>query len=179
MERPSKQGFSLRGLVVLVIALLIIALDQYTKALVRGHIPEHTSWNPIPWLDRIVTLTHVRNTGAAFGLFQNMGIVFVIVALVVIVLIILYYRELAENSWMLRFAFGLQLGGAAGNLIDRIARGYVTDFIDVRIWPVFNVADSAVVVGTALLAYYALFVDRPEQALAPAVDEPQLEAEDT
>ena len=158
-----KKSF-VHGLVLFAIGLVVISADQYTKYLVRKYCPLNTSWNPIPWLDRFVTLTYVKNTGAAFGIFPDMSIVFAIIALVVVVLILVYYRRLSEVSWILRVAFGLQLGGAIGNLIDRVARGYVTDFIDVRVWPVFNIADSSVVVGTILLAYYALFLDRgPEQ----------------
>jgi signal peptidase II len=102
----------------------------------------------------------VENTGVAFGLFRGMNWLFVIVAAVVIVLIVVYYRRLAAASWLLHVAFGLQLAGALGNQIDRVLRGHVTDFIDVRVWPIFNVADSAVVVGTTLLAIYVFFLDR-------------------
>ena len=143
------------------IGLLVIALDQWTKAWVRNNLPLNISSNPVPWLDPIFTFTHTQNTGAAFGLFKNLGGVFVLVALAVILAIAIYYQQLASNSWLLRVAFGLQLGGAAGNLIDRLRFGYVTDFVDVRWWPIFNVADSSVVVGAILLAYYALFLDRP------------------
>jgi len=146
-------------MILFAIALAIVALDQYTKALVRENLPLNTSWMPIPWLDPFVTLTHTRNTGAAFGLFPSLGVVFRLISLVVVVAITFLFRRLAAGSWLLRIAFGLQLGGATGNLIDRVAWGYVTDFIDVRVWPIFNVADSALVVGTALLAYYALFVE--------------------
>jgi len=150
---------------------MVVALDQYTKHLVREYLPLNVSWNPITWLDPIVTLTHTRNTGAAFGLFPDMGLFFVIVALVVVVAIIAYYRQLAAGSWMLRIAFGLQLGGAVGNnLIDRLCRGYVTDFIDFRVWPVFNVADSAVVVGTILLVVYALFLDPGRKDTSESAD---------
>lgn len=154
-----KTRFDWRGATLFAVALAIVALDQYTKVLVRGNLPLNTSWMPIPWLDPIVTLTHTRNTGAAFGLFPSLGGVFRLVSLVVVVAIIFFFRRLAATSWLLRIAFGLQLGGAAGNLVDRVVLGYVTDFIDVRVWPIFNVADSAIVVGTVLLAYYALFVE--------------------
>ncbi len=143
------------------IGLLVILLDQYTKHLVRQSIPLGVSWNPIAWLEPIMTFTHVRNSGAAFGLFPELSVIFILVALAVIVGIVIYYRQLTQASLLLRVAFGLQLGGATGNLIDRLAFGYVTDFVDFRVWPVFNVADSAVVVGTALLAYYALFAGEP------------------
>jgi signal peptidase II len=141
------------------IALVVVALDQYTKVLVRENLPLNVSWMPIPWLDPLVTLTYVRNAGAAFGLFPGLGGVFRFVALGVVVTIIVFSRQLAASSWPLRLAFGLQLGGATGNLIDRMVLGHVVDFIDVRVWPIFNIADSAIVVGTALLAYYALFVE--------------------
>lgn len=142
------------------IGLLVVAVDQCAKSLVRRHLALNASWDPIPWLGRIVTFTHVQNTGAAFGLFPTGTVFLVVVAVVVIVLIVAYHRQFAGGSWVLRVAFGLQLGGASGNLVDRLARGFVTDFIDLHVWPVFNVADSSVVVGTALLAYYALFLER-------------------
>lgn len=169
--------WSFRGISVFVIGLLVIAIDQFTKSLVRRHLPVNGSWNPIPWLGRIVTFTHVRNTGAAFGLFPSGTILFAVVAVVVIVMIAAYHRQLAGGSWVLRVAFGLQLGGATGNLVDRIARGYVTDFIDCHVWPVFNVADSSIVVGTALLAYYALFLEprREESGALDALGEADLD----
>ncbi len=160
-----KRRFDWRGLALFAVAAAVIALDQYTKALVRENLTPYVSWNPIKWLEPYVTLTYVKNTGAAFGLFPNMGALFIVVAVVVVALIVVYYRRLAESSWLLKVAFGLQLGGAIGNnLIDRLFRGYVTDFVDVRIWPIWNVADASIVVGTALLAYYAIFGDRKAQA---------------
>ncbi|MCD6518425.1 MAG: signal peptidase II [Anaerolineae bacterium] len=152
-----------RRLSLLVIGAIVIAVDQFTKSWVRQHIPLYASWNPLPWLRPIVTLTHVRNTGAAFGFLPQFGSVFIIIALMVVLLIFVFYRQLARGSWVLHLALGLQLGGATGNLIDRLVRGYVTDFIDFHVWPVFNVADSSIVVGTALLAYYSLFLDREDE----------------
>lgn len=146
------------------LAAVIVALDQLTKSWVRANLPLHVSWNPISWLDPIVTLTHVQNTGAAFGMLPSLGGVFAVVAVVVVAMILLFYRRLAQGSLLLQVTFGLQLGGAVGNLIDRLARGYVTDFVDLRWWPVFNVADSALVIGTILLAIYALFLDRELKA---------------
>lgn len=154
-----------------LIAAVVIAIDQYTKALVRAHLPLNVSWNPIAWLDPIVTLTHVQNTGAAFGLLPQFGGMFIIIAIVVVLLIILFYRQLAQGSFLLQVAFGLQLGGALGNLCDRLARGYVTDFVDLRWWPVFNVADSAIVVGTILLTYYVLFIEGAKERAKAARDD--------
>lgn len=154
----------LTELTLFFVALLIIGLDQYTKHLVREGLELGTSHNPLSWLEPIVTLTHVRNTGAAFGLFPGMQYFFAAVALVVVALIVVYHKQLTDDSFFLHMAFGLQLGGATGNLIDRILQGYVTDFIDFRVWPVFNVADSAVVVGTILLVYYTFFLSAPAES---------------
>ncbi len=164
-----KRRFDPRGLILFAVGLIVIVLDQIVKAEVRQHLPLNQSWNPIGWLDPIVTFTYLTNSGAAFGLFPSLGPVYVLVALAVIVVIIVFYRRLSEASWVLRLAFGLQLGGAAGNMVDRLWRGYVTDFIDFRVWPVFNIADMSVVVGTCLLAYYALFMDR-QQGGQPLAD---------
>jgi signal peptidase II len=165
-----KRKPSLLRYALFVIALVDVAIDQYTKAWVRNNLVLHESWDPIPWLSRIVTFTYARNTGAAFGLFPSMSIIFVFAALIVVLAIIIYYRRLAETSWFLQVTFGLQMGGAIGNLIDRLTRGYVTDFINFRIWPVFNVADASIVVGTALLAYFAIFLDQSEEEAAAEKD---------
>lgn len=156
-----------RGIAVPLGAVLVIALDQLSKHWVRLRIPLNASWQPIPWLDPIFTFTHTRNTGAAFGLFSEMNIVFIVLALVVAVAILVIYRHLAEQSWLLRAALALQLGGATGNLIDRVTAGYVTDFVNLRWWPIFNVADASIVVGTILLAIYALFVEQAEATQRP------------
>ena len=167
-----KQVTSLAALVV--IAILIVVFDQVTKHWVRTTIPEYGSWMPIPWLAKIVTFTHLRNSGAAFGMFPGLGPLFMVVAAGVIIAIVVYYRKLAEESWLLRIAFGLQLGGATGNLIDRLFHDmHVTDFLDFGWWPVFNVADSSVVIGTIILGAYVLFMydeqadDDGEPTLAP------------
>jgi len=166
-RKASVNKSAIRGGTLFLVLLggCVVALDQWTKQWVRSHIPLGVSWDPIPWLNRIVTFTHVDNSGAAFGLFPGLSSVFVVIAMVVIVGIFFFYRRMAQSSWLLLISLGLQLGGATGNLIDRLLRdGRVTDFVDFRVWPVFNVADSAVVIGTALLAYYALFVDCPDVA---------------
>lgn len=144
-----------------VTALLVLMADQYTKLLVRRHLPLNVPYQPIEWLDPIFTFRHTQNTGAAFGLLPGLGVVFMAVALIVVVGIIIYYRRVENAPLVLRLALGLQLGGAIGNLIDRARFGYVVDFIDFRWWPVFNVADSGLFIGTFLLAWYILFIDRP------------------
>ncbi|MCS7003444.1 MAG: signal peptidase II, partial [Dehalococcoidia bacterium] len=157
------------GLFVTV-AVVIILVDQITKALVRAFLPVNTSW-PEEWLWR---LTHIHNYGAAFGLFQNLGGVFMVIAIVAAGLIVYFYRRLPPNAWIVRLALGMQLGGAIGNLIDRLHQGYVTDFFDLRPYPyVFNIADSAIVGGVFLLAYYLLFVAKDDhpKATPPPSDE--------
>ncbi|OGO05430.1 MAG: signal peptidase II, partial [Chloroflexi bacterium RBG_13_56_8] len=150
VRKPDWRGLSLLG-----VGILVIALDQYTKFLVRKHLALNVSWNPIPWLDPIVTFTRTENSGAAFGILPGLSVIFAIVAIVVVIGFALFYRKLASSSWLLRLAVGVQWGGAAGNLVDRLRfGGLVTDFIDFRWFPVFNVADSSIVVGTILLAVY-------------------------
>jgi len=169
-----------RGLFLFGLALLIIVLDQWSKTWVRANLALNESWMPIAWLDPFVTFTHIHNTGVAFGMLQNRGILFVIVNLVVVAAIIAYYWRIESNSWLLRIALALELGGAIGNLIDRLARGYVTDFVNVRFFAVFNVADSCITVGAILLGIYALFLDRDQPEVAAqaiSADQPTQDAD--
>jgi len=137
-------------------AALTLIADQLSKSFIRAHLRLGESWIPFPALGRWFAITHVTNTGAAFGLFPQMGLVFVAIAVVVVAAIVIYYRHLPAEQWLVRVSLGLQLGGALGNLIDRLRYGHVTDFLDFKVWPVFNVADSAIVVGVAILAYCLL-----------------------
>lgn len=142
-----------------LVAALVIALDQWTKFLVRSIIPANTSRDPITGFGKYLTFTHVRNTGAAFGMFRDTNTLFIILPILVAGAIIVYSVRQGRQPWPLVLAFGMQVGGALGNVVDRIVIGGVTDFIDVHWWPIFNVADSSVVIGTAVLAIVALFVD--------------------
>ena len=144
------------------VALLILVADQISKYLVLSNLNPGHSWNPVASLTPWVSVTHVTNTGAAFGLFPDQGSLFVIIAVIVVAAIIFYYRHLPAGQWWIKVSLGLQLGGALGNLLDRLRLGYVIDFIDFKIWPVFNLADSAIVIGVAILAYY-LLRDRGEK----------------
>jgi signal peptidase II len=142
------------------IASLVLALDQFTKYLVETGIPLYQSWAPIPALAPFFRLTHTSNTGAAFGLFQGGGGIFAILATIVAGAIIYYTLTLPAGYLALRLALGLQLGGALGNLVDRVQLGHVTDFLDFGPWPVFNLADTAVVTGVLLLAWIMLQEER-------------------
>lgn len=137
-------------LLALVVALVLLA-DQATKAYVTAHLDLHESWMPLDWLEPVFRFTLVHNTGAAFGIFPGGGSIFLVIAVVVSSIIVFYYRQLPAGTWLVRAALGLQMGGALGNVIDRVRLGYVVDFFNVTHWPVFNVADSSIVVGVGLL----------------------------
>ena len=112
----------------------VLLIDQVTKNLVETRIPLYSYWAPIPALANIFRITHTANTGAVFGLFQGSGWFFAILAVVVASAIVYFNVTLPGRQWLLRLALGLQLGGALGNLTDRLRQGHVTDFIDVGPW---------------------------------------------
>ena len=131
--------------------LSIVGLDRLTKILFSRILDINES---IALVRNIVHFTLVHNTGIAFGLFKDCGAVFVIMPLILTGLLIYniyYYRHSEHLNRTYIIAFSLILGGAIGNLIDRIMLGYVVDFIDLRVWPVFNIADSAITIGAAVI----------------------------
>lgn len=155
MRKPSRLLAS--PVVVLLIGGLIIWADQLSKMWIRANVP--------PWQSLvdfgIFQIAHVRNTGAAFGLFQGQSFLLTIFSILGVAALLVYLFAFQRRLPLLegilgRLALGLVLGGAAGNLIDRLRLGYVTDFIDFKIWPAFNVADSAITVGMLLLVYCLL-----------------------
>lgn len=150
---------------VMVIATIVVALDQWTKNLVEANIPLWQAYPPFPSLAQYFNLVHYQNSGAAFGLLRGQAGLFVVVAVVVIVIIVMYSRFLTYDGWWMRLALGLMLGGAVGNLVDRVTQGgLVTDFMRFTVtiggrvyeWPSWNVADASIVVGTILLAILLL-----------------------
>ena len=114
----------------------------------------------IPIIRNVFHITYVMNPGAAFGLFAYRTRYFILVTIAVVAAIVLFGRVLSRDNRWLQMSLGLQLGGALGNLADRLAVGMVTDFLDFRIWPVFNLADTAIVIGVALFAVEVLFGGR-------------------
>ena len=133
---------------------IIIALDQWTKALVRANIAPSEMWLPdnLTWLMPYARLINWHNSGAAFGSFQGFSWIFTLLAFVVAGLIIYYYPRVEAGDWWLKLAMGLQLGGALGNVVDRLARGgQVTDFISIGNFAVFNIADASISIGVAIL----------------------------
>ena len=136
------------------VAVLILALDQITKLIVDRTFKNGSH---IDLFGGLVRLDYTANTGAAFGMFRDQSALFALVAIVVGVGILIAFYRLRYSPWPVRFGLALILGGAAGNVMDRIRLGHVVDFIDLRWWPVFNVADSAVVVGVCLLVLVSVF----------------------
>lgn len=150
----SKQNNRIALPTIFGIALVLYLIDQATKYLVIRYLPLGDWWSLTPEIARLARFTHITNTGAAFGMFPQLGTFFMLVAVVVIFGIVVFYHRLPIKSVWVRLSLGLQLGGAMGNLSDRIFRGSVVDFIDIGFWPIFNIADAAIVLGVAMLAYY-------------------------
>ena len=151
--------------IVLVTAGVVVGLDRWTKELIRAAMPLYSSTTPIPSLEGYLSFQHVNNYGAAFGIFQGGRIFFTIVAFVVSAGILYYAAQhLPISERFVRLLLGLEMGGAIGNVIDRIEQGFVTDFIvtgipGVYYIPNWNVADSAVVGGVIGLAVVILWQD--------------------
>ncbi|HAN86978.1 MAG TPA: signal peptidase II [Firmicutes bacterium] len=126
----------------------VVLIDQITKTIVTRQI---APWDEIECLGGLLRITHVYNPGAAFGILQNKQILSIIAAVIGTALILFFYPRIPRRRWSMRLGMALSLGGALGNLVDRVVVGSVIDFIDIGFLPVFNVADSAIVVGVALL----------------------------
>ena len=135
--------------------LIALILDQLTKWQVIENLSVGESWPTTGFL----RFTHAWNTGTAFSLFQGQGVILTWVSLVAVVVLTWIYRSIDDPPWLLRIAFGLQFGGAVGNIVDRVRIGHVTDFIDVGPWPIFNIADSSIVIGIGLMIFYFWFLD--------------------
>ena len=155
----------------LLISLATLALDQWTKQLVEVHLSDHASIEVIPGL---LNFTHVRNTGVAFGLFATRGnllgtAILTLLGLAALAFVAYYFRIVPRHDRPLLIALALVMGGAVGNLLDRIARGAVTDFVDFYYgtyhWHTFNVADTAISIGIGLMIL-GTFFQRGEPALA-------------
>lgn len=144
----SSRGRFLVYLRVLLAAAAIFALDYLTKMLATSSLTQAQSVSVIP---NIFHFTLVLNDGVAFGLLKDKADIFIPVSLGAIAFIVLYIRRAAFINAATTAALGLILGGALGNLVDRIRFGYVIDFLDFRVWPVFNIADSAISIGAGIL----------------------------
>lgn len=136
---------------LLLVTPIVVIMDQWTKHLVMSHMELGQS---LVFLDGFFQVTYVRNPGAAFGLLPYQTGFFIAATLLVSLLILYYFWTLGRGYCWIRLGLALQLGGALGNLIDRLREGYVIDFLDFSLWPpVFNLADVAIVVGVALFLF--------------------------
>lgn len=140
-------------------ATAVVALDQATKAGVVAWLGPDRERHRSELLGAVFAVEYVENTGAAFGSFRGQGLPLIAFALAIVVGLVFYYRRITRQSAPVAFAVGLLIGGAIGNLVDRVRLGHVVDFVAVGIWPKFNVADAAVAVGIILLAWHVLVAD--------------------
>ena len=145
---------------VLAIVFFLILADQAIKFLVVSLMELGES---IPVFAGIFHITYIENPGAAVGLFANQRLVFIVAGILVIAAACLMYRRLMSEKAIIRWGVALLLGGAVGNLIDRLRIGGVIDFLDFRIWPVFNIADIGICVGVALLMYALIYDTEKEK----------------
>jgi len=144
---------------ILIIALLVVFVDQCTKLLVRSILG--TS-HQLTIIKNIFYISFIENTGAAFGTFQGQNVILTIISIVIIGYILWYYQKI-PNNLVVRLSGGFILGGALGNLIDRILLGKVTDFLQLTFWPTFNIADSAILVGVIGALYYYYVIEHKER----------------
>jgi len=140
--------------VLYTVALTVLAADQITKFAAARLLPTGESR---PLLGPYLSLTVQRNTGAAFGMFPAATIALIALAAIIIIFIAVWSPQIAQSNRLLAAGLAMVLGGAAGNLIDRLRLGYVFDFIDLHFWPVFNVADIGITCG-AILVLIVLFL---------------------
>ena len=146
---PEDKGGLKAPLLALSIASSVFLLDRLTKVIISNYVSFGHSIGVIP---NIFHITLIFNKAAAFGLFGHNRIIFAAVAIIAITAIVIYiFMRKGAKSPILASALGLILGGAAGNLFDRIRFGYVIDFLDLRVWPVFNIADSCITIGALIL----------------------------
>ncbi|MDK2981571.1 MAG: signal peptidase [Chloroflexota bacterium] len=156
-----------------LIAAILIVLDQWTKNLVRTNLAMGEIWMPWTWLAPYARVVHWYNTGVAFGMFQDHGMLFTILNSMIAGFILIFFPRLSENDWFLKIALSMQFGGAVGNLIDRMTIGHVTDFISVGNFAVFNIADASVTMGVAVMIIGLWIQEKKEKDKKNLLDENQ------
>lgn len=144
---------SIKAFLPYLLALLILGLDQWSKARIRNTMSLGES---VPIIQDIFHLTYIENTGISFGLFSGHTKIFVIVSVIVLIALLVFSWKESQGSMLLRYGVAMIVSGAVGNIIDRVTKSSVTDMFDCRIWPIFNVADIAVCIGFGLLILYIL-----------------------
>jgi signal peptidase II len=153
--------------VLFLIAGIIVLLDQLTKEWVRINLWLGEVYRPELWLTQYIRIVHWKNTGAAFGMFQDMNPVFMVLSVLVSAVILYYFPQIPHQDWLVRLSMSMLLGGAIGNLVDRFRQGYVTDFISVGKFPVLNIADASISVGVAVLFVGMWLQEKNKKEIAP------------
>lgn len=155
--------------ILFLIAAIVIVLDQITKALVRQNLALGEAWAPIPAIGDFFRFLYWQNRGAAFGTLQNAGPFLTVVRIVIAIFIVFFYQKAETKDRLMRVSLSLMLGGAIGNLIDQFMLGFVTDFIAVGKFPIFNVADSCVTIGVGLMLLDMLIKEKNGSKTDPEV----------
>ncbi len=137
----------------LICIIAIVIIDQLTKLYIQTTM---TPGESIPIIPDVFHITYVQNPGAAFGILEHHRVLFVCITLFILTVFVYSYSHIKLWPFKLRLGVAVLIGGAIGNLIDRIKDGYVVDFFDFRFWPVFNIADIAIVSGVFIIIYYLL-----------------------
>lgn len=151
------------------VALAVLLIDQLTKLAVRHWLPVGSA---VPVVPGVFDLTHAENTGAAFGILPNGAVLFLVVSVAACLFLALWGPRLSRGHGLLFWALSSQFGGAMGNLVDRVAQGRVTDFLDFHVWPVFNVADIALTAGAGLLVLHLILYERRHAAKEESTCDP-------
>lgn len=151
-----------RDFILIQLAFLVFFLDQFSKYLVREFLSLYHSF-PAEGFFRI---TYTFNTGSIFGIFQGQNTAFILISFIGVAVLLLLYRSQRFPTGLLRLSLGLQLGGAFGNLLDRVRLGHVTDWVDIGPWPVFNIADASIVTGLVFLAWMFIMAERSQPVRA-------------
>lgn len=140
-----------------LVCISIIILDQIVKSYIQSIMIVGMS---IPVIPDAFHITYILNPGAAFGILENQRMFFILIGTVILCAAIYFYSYIKKENFFIRYGMSMLLGGAVGNLIDRVRIGYVIDFFDFRIWPIFNIADIAIVVGVGCIIYSVLFINK-------------------
>lgn len=162
MQKVNRPQGKWRNVVFGCVGLLVILADQLSKTWIRNNL----AWGQSLSDTGFFRILHVHNTGAAFGIFKDHTLTLTIVDFVGIVVILLLVFVLRSrwsflDSMLVMSAIGLVMGGTVGNLIDRLRGGHVTDFLDFKVWPVFNIADASVTIGVIIIAYCLICLAQP------------------
>jgi signal peptidase II len=143
--------------VPVLVCISIVIFDQIVKSYIQSIMLVGMS---IPVIPDVFHITYILNPGAAFGILENQRMFFILIGIAILCAAIYFYSYIKKENVFIRYGVSMLLGGAVGNLIDRVRIGYVVDFFDFRIWPIFNIADIAIVVGVGCIVYSVLFINK-------------------